>query len=164
MGSKNKLKRFKENEKFPNVFQPTREILVKNKFSLKGHWCDEFFKNNHPLVLELGCGKGEYTVGLAERDPNKNYIGIDIKGARFWRGAKTAQENKLSNDVNIFVNKLNQKFSDIEILKFDERFTSIIAKKTILQSGISKMKRRNKILVDKVSATIILQDYISSLE
>jgi tRNA (guanine-N7-)-methyltransferase len=64
---------------------------------LKGQWCAEFFKNNHPLVLELGCGKGEYTVGLAERDPNKNYIGIDIKGARFWRGAKTAQENKLPN-------------------------------------------------------------------
>ena len=74
-----------------------------------------------------------------------------------------SNENKLSNDVNIFINKLNQKFSDIEILKFDERFTSVIAKKTILESGISKMKRRNKILVDKISATIILQDYISSL-
>jgi tRNA (guanine-N7-)-methyltransferase len=97
VGSKNKLKRFKENETFPNVFQPTRETLVENKFFLKGQWCAEFFKNNHPLVLELGCGKGEYTVGLAERDPNKNYIGIDIKGARFWRGAKTAQENKLPN-------------------------------------------------------------------
>ena len=64
VGSKNKLKRFKENETFPNVFQPTRETLVENKFSLKGQWCAEFFKNNHPLVLELGCGKGEYTVGL----------------------------------------------------------------------------------------------------
>ena len=97
MGSKNKLKRFKENETFSNVFQPTRETLIENKFSFKGQWCVGFFKNNHPLVLELGCGKGEYTVGLAERDPNKNYIGIDIKGARFWRGAKTAQKNKLSN-------------------------------------------------------------------
>ena len=74
-----------------------------------------------------------------------------------------SNENKLSNDVNIFINKLNQKFSEIEILKFDERFTSAIAKKTILESGISKIKRRNKILVDKISATIILQDYISSL-
>ena len=75
-----------------------------------------------------------------------------------------SNENKLSNDVNIFINKLNQKFSEIVTLKFDERFTSVIAKKTILESGISKMKRRNKILVDKISATIILQDYISSLK
>ena len=64
---------------------------------LKGQWNQQFFKNNNPLVLELGCGKGEYTVGLAERYPNKNFIGIDIKGARFWRGAKTAIENELPN-------------------------------------------------------------------
>ena len=97
MGSKNKLKRFRENETFRNVIQPTREELVNAEFSLKGKWCSSFFKNNNPLVLELGCGKGEYTVGLAKRNPNKNFIGIDIKGARFWRGAKTAIENQMPN-------------------------------------------------------------------
>ncbi len=97
MGSKNKLKRFRENETFHNVIQPTREALVDANFSLKGKWCSSFFKNNNPLVLELGCGKGEYTVGLAKRYPNKNFIGIDIKGARFWRGAKTAIEDQMPN-------------------------------------------------------------------
>jgi tRNA (guanine-N7-)-methyltransferase len=97
VGSKNKLKRFKENETFQNVFQPTREEVVSNQFPLKGKWNSDFFKNENPIVLELGCGKGEYSVGLAERSPNKNFIGIDIKGARFWRGAKTAVENGLHN-------------------------------------------------------------------
>ena len=97
MGSKNKLKRFKENETFVNVFQPTREEVVADQFPLKGKWNRDFFKNDHPIVLELGCGKGEYSVGLAERFPHKNFIGIDIKGARFWRGAKTAVENGLHN-------------------------------------------------------------------
>lgn len=95
MGSKNKLKRFKENETFQNVIQPTRNEVL-NGFSLKGKW-QTFFKNDHPIILELGCGKGEYTIALAEKNPTKNYIGIDIKGARFWRGAKTAVENNLSN-------------------------------------------------------------------
>ncbi len=97
MGSKNKLKRFKENETFNNVFQPTREELVNNQFALKGKWNEEFFKNDHPIVLELGCGKGEYAVGLAQKFPEKNFIGIDIKGARFWRGAKTSAEEDLPN-------------------------------------------------------------------
>ncbi|CAM3459486.1 tRNA (guanosine(46)-N7)-methyltransferase TrmB [Zobellia roscoffensis] len=95
MGSKNKLKRFKENETFSNVIQPNREA-VKNGFDKKGKWND-FFGNDNPIVLELGCGKGEYTVGLAKQDPNKNFIGIDIKGARLWRGAKTALEDNLKN-------------------------------------------------------------------
>ncbi len=95
MGSKNKLKRFKENETFENVIQPTREEVIEN-FSLKGKW-HTFFKNENPIVLELGCGKGEYTIALAEKNPDKNFIGIDIKGARFWRGAKTAIENNLHN-------------------------------------------------------------------
>jgi tRNA (guanine-N7-)-methyltransferase len=97
VGSKNKLKRFSENETFDNVFQPTREEVVGNEFPLRGKWNDEFFKNDNPIVLELGCGKGEYSVGLAERFPEKNFIGIDIKGARFWRGAKTAVESGMNN-------------------------------------------------------------------
>ena len=97
MGSKNKLKRFKENETFANVFQPTREEVVGGAFPLKGKWRSDFFKNDNPVVLELGCGKGEYSVGLAKLNPNKNFIGIDIKGARFWRGAKTAIEDGMSN-------------------------------------------------------------------
>ena len=97
MGSKNKLKRFSENETFDNVFQPTREEVVGDQFPLKGKWNKEFFKNDNAIVLELGCGKGEYSVGLAERFPEKNFIGIDIKGARFWRGAKTAIETGMNN-------------------------------------------------------------------
>lgn len=97
MGSKNKLKRFKENETFANVFQPSRDKLVNNHFKLKGDWRTKVFKNNNPIVLELGCGKGEYSVALAKKYPNKNFIGVDIKGARFWRGAKTAIEENINN-------------------------------------------------------------------
>ncbi|MGS4345676.1 tRNA (guanosine(46)-N7)-methyltransferase TrmB [Myroides odoratus] len=96
MGSKNKLKRFRENETFGNVFQPSREDMIAN-LPQKGKWASEVFKNNNPIVLELGCGKGEYTVELARRFPTTNFIGIDIKGARFWRGAKTAVEEGLHN-------------------------------------------------------------------
>lgn len=97
MGSKNKLKRFRENETFPNVIQPKRDDVLKGKFPYKGSWRKDFFKNKNPIVLELGCGKGEYTVHLAQRSPNINHIGIDIKGARFWRGAKTAIEEGYTN-------------------------------------------------------------------
>ena len=97
MGSKNKLKRFRENETFKNVFQPTREELTEQQYEHKGQWNANFFKNDNPLVLELGCGKGEYTVALSKKFPNKNFIGIDIKGARFWRGAKTAIEDNIPN-------------------------------------------------------------------
>lgn len=96
MGSKNKLKRFRENETFSHVLQPSRAQLEQNEFEWKERWAS-FFKNDRPIVLELGCGKGEYTVHLAEKYPEKNFIGIDIKGARFWRGAKTVQEKSMSN-------------------------------------------------------------------
>lgn len=97
MGSKNKLKRFNENKTFTNVVEPTREEVLNNALGYKGKWKEKFFVNQNPIVLELGCGKGEYTVGLAEKYPDKNFIGIDIKGARFWRGAKTAIENNMNN-------------------------------------------------------------------
>jgi tRNA (guanine-N7-)-methyltransferase len=97
LGSKNKLKRFKENETFANVFQPTREEVTSGEFKLKGKWNSDFFKNDKPIIVELGCGKGEYTIGLAEQNQNANYVGIDVKGARFWRGAKTAVDNGLHN-------------------------------------------------------------------
>ena len=77
MGSKNKLKRFRENETFSNVVQPTREELVDGTFPLKGKWNKDFFKNDNPIVVELGCGKGEYSVGLAQSYPDKNFVGID---------------------------------------------------------------------------------------
>lgn len=97
MGSKNKLKRFRENETFDNVVQPTRDEVVNGEFPYKGKWKSDFFKNDNPIIVELGCGKGEYTIGLAQRNPNVNYIGIDVKGARFWRGAKTAVEEGMNN-------------------------------------------------------------------
>ena len=97
MGSKNKLRRFRENETFENVIQPSREELLADQFPLKGKWNSGFFKNEKPVVLELGCGKGEYSIGLAEKYPDKNFIGVDIKGARFWKGAKTALEKSLDN-------------------------------------------------------------------
>ncbi len=93
---KDKLRRFAENETFAHLFQPKRDEL-QNGFALKGNWNKKFFKNDNPIVLELGCGRGEYTIGLAKRYPNINFIGVDIKGARLWRGAKTALEDNMKN-------------------------------------------------------------------
>jgi tRNA (guanine-N7-)-methyltransferase len=96
VGSKNKLRRFKENETFENLVQPPRSEIVGGNFALKGNWTNHF-GNNRPLVLELGCGKGEYTLELARLYPQKNFIGVDIKGARLWRGAKTALRESMPN-------------------------------------------------------------------
>ncbi|HSG67054.1 MAG TPA: tRNA (guanosine(46)-N7)-methyltransferase TrmB [Bacteroidales bacterium] len=94
--SKNKISRFEENLTFSYLFQRSFEEL-EGGFHLKGKWHRDFFGNNNPIVVELGCGKGEYTVGLAQRYPDRNFIGIDIKGARMWVGCKQVQQLGLKN-------------------------------------------------------------------
>ena len=98
-----KLRKFAENEKFDCLLQPSAEELLRDGYSalrdhpVKGRWGERFERPEAPLVLELGCGKGEYTIDLALREPSKNYIGVDIKGARLWKGAKYATEHSLRN-------------------------------------------------------------------
>ncbi len=94
--ARRKLQQFSENAKNLLFFQPHYHELL-NGFELKGQWGKDFFKNDNPIVLELGCGKGEYTVGMAKEYPDKNFIGIDVKGARMWRGATDAVEQQLPN-------------------------------------------------------------------
>lgn len=93
---KDKLKRFAENLNFRHLLQP-KLAYPPVDHELKACWREKFFKNDHPLILELGCGRGEYTVNLAQKFPEKNFIGIDWKGARLWRGAKTVEEEQMKN-------------------------------------------------------------------
>jgi len=94
---KNKLARWAELNTFRNVIQPDHRVKPFKDHPLKGKWKQEIFRNVNPVILELGCGRGEYTTGLAEMSPQNNYIGVDIKGARMWRGARTAYEKNLPN-------------------------------------------------------------------
>lgn len=94
---KNKLARWAELGTYDNVIQPETGDQAWKDHSVKGNWKREIFKNDNPVILELGCGKGEYTVGLSSLFPTANFIGVDIKGARMWRGARTASEKKLKN-------------------------------------------------------------------
>ncbi|WP_347839127.1 tRNA (guanosine(46)-N7)-methyltransferase TrmB [uncultured Draconibacterium sp.] len=94
---KGKLKKFDEMKGFEHVVQAPFHKVGHDDFQLKGKWALDFFKNNKPIILELGCGKGEYTVELAAMNPNINYIGVDIKGARLWKGAKQAFQRNMKN-------------------------------------------------------------------
>lgn len=108
-----KLDKFKDNETSTNIIQPGKEIFN----DIRGKWNPLFFRNNHPIVLELACGKGEYTIGLARLFPEKNVIGIDIKGSRIWKGSRIAEYEGLRNAafLRIKIQNLDQYFSENEV-------------------------------------------------
>lgn len=114
--AKNKLKRFEENKLFKHVIQPSRDEML-NGFDIKGNWKSSVFKNKNPITLELGCGKGEYVLALAKKYPERNFIGIDIKGARIWKGAKEVEELGLNNIVYLRtqIELLDYAFSESEV-------------------------------------------------
>lgn len=95
--AKKKLQHFAEMKTFRCVFEPDNETMVSGDFEMKGQWHSEYFENKNPITLELGCGKGEYTIALAGMYPKRNFIGVDIKGARLWRGAKTVEQSGMKN-------------------------------------------------------------------
>jgi tRNA (guanine-N7-)-methyltransferase len=114
---KDKARRFAENLTFKNMIQPEFEEIFHKDHPLKGRWHEDFFKNSNPIVLELGCGRGEYTVALGQANPDKNFIGVDIKGARMWRGAKTATQENLVNIgfVRTRIEFINSFFAEGEV-------------------------------------------------
>ena len=129
---KNKLAKFDEMERFENVIQVPYKKLQQENFNLKGKWATEFFKNENPVILELGCGKGEYTVELAEKNPELNYIGVDIKGARMHVGAKQSLAKGLKNVAFLRTNIeiINHFFGEEEIAEIWLTFPDPQMKKT----------------------------------
>lgn len=130
--SKNKLEKFDDMEQFEHVVQAPYNKIQQDDFHLKGNWAKDFFKNDKPIILELGCGKGEYSVALAERNPSFNYLGVDIKGSRLHNGAKKALEKGLKNvgflRTNIEI--IDQFFGEEEIAEIWLTFPDPQMKKT----------------------------------
>lgn len=160
---RSKLSRFKDNEERKNIIQPGKPVCD----TIKGNW-QEFFENDHPIIFELGCGRGEYTVGLARRFPERNYVGVDVKGARIWKGSSVAIEEGLDNvaflririlEIEKYVeeNELNEiwitfpdprpKKRDIKRRLTSERFIDIY-KKLLKPEGIVHFKTDNTALFD----------------
>lgn len=146
---KGKLEKFRENATFTHVIEPEVKSYLAYDHPLKDKWNSEIFKNNHPIVLELGCGKGEYSVGLARRFPEKNFIGVDIKGARIWRGAKTSQQEQMNNIaflrtrieiIHSFFAK--DEVSEIWITFPDPQLKRRRAKKRLTSSGFLSLYQR----------------------
>ncbi|MBT4774617.1 MAG: tRNA (guanosine(46)-N7)-methyltransferase TrmB [Crocinitomicaceae bacterium] len=176
MASKNKLERFAEMESFKNIFQPAIDSVKEADFELKGKWA-EHFGNNHPIVLELGCGKGEYTIGLAKRYPEKNFIGMDIKGARIWKGAKQGEQEGITNACFIrtkidFITQFFHKnevseiwctFSDPQPKKPNKRLTSKVFveryKQFLKKDGIIHLKTDSDLLMASTEEEISSNKY-----
>lgn len=173
---KNKLKKFAEMETFDNVFQYPFAVVERDGFPLKGCWNKDFFKNDNPIVLELGCGKGEYAVGLARRFPEKNYIGVDIKGARMWTGAKAAVKEGISNvaflrtNIELItrffepgeVSEIWITFPDPQMKKVRKRLTSSrfleLYREILIADGIVHLKTDSPFLYTYTDALVKLNE------
>lgn len=161
---KDKLRKFKENETFSCLIQPSTSEVLGTDHPMKGHWDEKMFRNSNPIVVELGCGKGEYTIDLALRNPSFNYIGVDIKGARLWKGAKYATEHDLRNVAFLrtrieFIESLFAQdevseiwitFADPQLKKPKKRLTSPLFleryRKFLKKGGIVHLKTDSRLL------------------
>lgn len=170
--AKNKLRKFQEMKAWNNVFEPTLDPESIKSFPFKGKWHSDYFKNDHPIVLELGCGKGEYTVGLAKHYPDKNFIGIDIKGARMHAGAKTAIDEGLHNAAFLRtkidfitdyfteneVDEIWLTFSDPQPVKPRKRLTSSLFinryRKVLKKGGLVHLKTDSDLLFESTEDEI----------
>ena len=175
--AKNKLRRFSEMKDWSNCFEPTMDAITLENFPLKGNWNKDHFKNENPIVLELGCGKGEYSIGLSQHFPTKNFIGVDIKGARIWVGAKEAVEKEFSNVAFLrtkidFISSFFAKdevdeiwltFSDPQPIKPNKRLTSkyfIERYRQILKTGgIIHLKTDSDVLFESTLEQIAENNY-----
>ncbi|MDR1340748.1 MAG: tRNA (guanosine(46)-N7)-methyltransferase TrmB, partial [Prevotellaceae bacterium] len=162
---KDKLRKFEENKLFKHVFQPSSGDMISSAREFKGKW-NGIFGNSNPVILELGCGKGEYSLALSRKYPDRNFIGIDIKGARIWRGAKTVAEENIPNvaflririefiDSFFAQNEIDEiwiTFPDPQINKPDKRLTSPLFleryRKFLKSEGIIHLKTDSKMLHD----------------
>jgi tRNA (guanine-N7-)-methyltransferase len=155
--SKKKLVHFQENLTFPHLFQ-YRYHEIESHFHMRSKWNAEFFHNLNPLVLELGCGKGEYTVGLAAKYTDKNYIGIDLKGARLWRGCKTVQEQQLKNVafIRTRVDHIEKFFGEGEVSEIWITFPDP-------QAGKARKRLTAKVFIDRYR-NILAKDGIIHLK
>lgn len=167
---KNKLSKFADMETFPHVFQCSDVATNPTPFSLKGQWGKDFFQNENPIILELGCGRGEYTVGLARLFPEKNFIGVDIKGARMWTGATESLRDGLKNVVFLrthieFIDHFFAKdevseiwltFSDPQMKKVTKRLTSTFFlnryRNFLINEGVIHLKTDSNFLYTYTSA------------
>lgn len=176
--AKNKLRRFTEMKAWSNCFEPTLDPLTRDDFPLRGNWNKDYFKNENPIVLELGCGKGEYTVGLAQHFPDKNFVGVDIKGARIWVGAGEANTLELHNVaflrakidfINTYfasdeVDEIWLTFSDPQPIKPRKRLTSKDFvdryRKLLRPGGIIHVKTDSDLLFESTLEEIAENGYV----
>lgn len=169
---KGKLQKFADMENYPNVFQYPYSVLEYVPFEMQGHWHEQYFHNNNPIILELGCGRGEYTVELAKLYPECNFIGVDIKGARMWTGATQAINDKLDNvaflrtNIEIIdrffstneVSEIWLTFSDPQMKNVHKRLTSTFFmeryRKFLVDQGIIHLKTDSNFLFTYTSYMI----------